>query len=231
MNHKFLYWNLEATTLDENQKSKYELMASQAYQKIKELTDFYNTKLSDGKWNHMMSMNPRNLPVFDSVKKNTFSNEMAIKTTNRIDIQANKFSGKEDAKEYKWKPINGLGYSNNAITLFPFDQHIFKNEKPAVSYEFEIEQQDNYTIEVRLLPTHANNFDHEIGIQLDGNAAQFFKTNTKDRENTWKENVLRNSAIVKLPVSNVSKGKHTITIQVNQTGIVLDQLAVYKTGL
>jgi hypothetical protein len=230
MNHKFLYWNLEATTSDENQKSKYELMASEAYQKIKELTDFYNTKLSDGKWNYMMSMHPRNLPVFDSVKKNTFSKEMAIKTTNRIYIQANKFSGKEDAKEYKWKPINGLGYSNNAITLFPFDQHIFKNEIPAVSYEFEIEQPDNYTIEVRLLPTHANNFDHEIGIQLDGNTVQLFKTNTKDRENTWKENVLRNSAIVKLPVSNVSKGKHTITIQVNQTGIVLDQLAVYKTG-
>jgi len=230
MNHKFLYWNLEATTSDENQKSKYELMASEAYQKIKELTDFYNTKLSDGKWNYMMSMHPRNLPVFDSVKKNTFSKEMAIKTTDRIDIQASKFSTKEDAKEYKWKPINGLGYSNNAITLFPFDQHIFKNEIPAVSYEFEIDQQDNYTIEVRLLPTHANNFDHEIGIQLDGNAAQFFKTNTKDRENTWKENVLRNSAIVKLPVSNVLKGKHTITIQVNQTGIVLDQLAVYKTG-
>lgn len=230
MNHKFLYWNLEATTSDENQKSKYELMASEAYQKIKELTDFYNTKLSDGKWNHMMSMHPRNLPVFDSVKKNTFSKEMAIKTTNRIDIQASKFSTKEDAKEYKWKPINGLGYSNNAITLFPFDQHIFKNEIPAVSYEFEIEQPDNYTIEVRLLPTHANNFDHEIGIQLDGNTVQLFKTNTKDRENTWKENVLRNSAIVKLPVSNVLKGKHTITIQVNQTGIVLDQLAVYKTG-
>ena len=230
MNHKFLYWNLEATTSDENQKNKYELMASEAYQKIKELTDFYNTKLSDGKWNYMMSMNPRNLPVFDSVKKNTFSKEIAIKTTNRIDIQANRFIAKQDNKEYHWKTINGLGYSNNAITLFPFNQHIFKNEKPAVSYEFEIEQQDNYTIEVRLLPTHANNFDHEIGIQLDGNAAQFFKTNTKDRENAWKENVLRNSAIVKLPVSNVSKGKHTITIQVNQTGIVLDQLAVYKTG-
>lgn len=230
MNHKFLYWNLEATTSDENQKNKYQLIASQAYQKIKELTDFYNTKLSDGKWNYMMSMHPRNLPVFDSVKKNIFSKETAIKTTNRIDIQANRFIAKQDNKEYHWKTINGLGYSNNAITLFPFDQHIFKNEIPAVSYEFEIDQQDNYTIEVRLLPTHASNFDHEIGIQLDGNAAQFFKTNTKDRENTWKENVLRNSAIVKLPVSNVSKGKHTITIQVNQTGIVLDQLAVYKTG-
>lgn len=230
MNHKFLYWNLISATSDENQKNKYELLASEAYQKIKELTDFYNTKLSDGKWNHMMSMQPRNLPVFDSVKKNTFSKEPAIKTSDRINIQANKFVTKTDAKEYQWKPINGLGYSNNAITLFPFNQYVFKNEKPSVSYEFEIDEPDNYTIEVRLLPTHANNFDHKIGIQFDKNAIQFFKTNTKDRENTWKENVLRNSAIVKLPVANVSKGKHTVTIKVNQTGIVLDQLAVYKTG-
>jgi hypothetical protein len=230
MNHKFLYWNLEATTSDENQKKRYELSASAAYRKIKELTDFYNSQLSDGKWNHMMSMRPRNLPVFDSVKKNTFSKETVFKTSNRIYIQANQFVAKKDNKEFQWKAINGLGYSNNAITLFPFDQHVFKNDKPSVSYEFEIDEQDNYTIEVRLLPTHANNFDHEIGIQFDKNAIQFFKTNTKDRENTWKENVLRNSAVVKFPVSNVAKGKHTITIEVNQTGIVLDQLAVYKTA-
>lgn len=229
MNHKFLYWNLSATTSDEKLKNQYELLASESYQKIKDLTDFYNTKLSDGKWNHMMSMHPRNLPVFDSVKKNPFSKEASIKT-DRIFIQANQFNAKEDTKEYQWKTINGLGYSNNAITLFPFHQHIFKSKKPSVSYEFEIKESDNYTVEVRLLPTHANNFDHEIGIQIDKNAIQYFKINTKDREKAWKENVLRNSAIVKLPVLNVSKGKHTVTIEVNQTGIVLDQLAVYKTA-
>ena len=32
-----------------------------------------------------------------------------------------------------------------------------------------------------------------------------FLINTKDRDNTWKENVLRNSAIVKLPVSMFQK--------------------------
>ena len=229
MNHKFLYWNLSATTSNEKLKMQYELLASESYQKIKDLTDFYNTKLSDGKWNHMMSMHPRNLPVFDSVKKNPFSKEPSIQT-DRIYIQANQFNAKEDTKEYQWKTINGLGYSNNAITLFPFHQHIFKSKKPSVSYEFEIKESDNYTIEVRLLPTHANNFDHEIGIQIDKNAIQYFKINTKDREKAWKENVLRNSAIVKLPVENVLKGKHTVTIEVNQTGIVLDQVAVYKTG-
>ncbi|CAA9194783.1 hypothetical protein FLA105534_00320 [Flavobacterium bizetiae] len=229
MNHKFLYWNLSATTSDEKLKNEYELLASESYQKIKDLTDFYNTKLSDGKWNHMMSMHPRNLPVFDSVKKNPFSKEPSIKT-DRIYIQANQFKAKEDTKEYQWKTINGLGYSNNAITLFPFHQHIFKSKKPSASYEFEIKESDNYTVEVRLLPTHANNFDHEIGIQIDKNAIQHFKINTKDREKAWKENVLRNSVIVKLPVANVLKGKHTVTIEVNQTGIVLDQVAVYKTA-
>jgi hypothetical protein len=226
MNFKFLYWNLASTTSDANQKKKYDLLSAEAYQKIKELTDFYNTKLSNGKWNQMMSMQPRNLPVFDSIKKTEFS-EVPIKAKeNKIVIQANQFVSKKETNEYQWKPINGLGFSNNAVTLFPFKQRYFKTEKPFVSYEFEIENTGEYEIEIHLLPTHSNNFDHEIGVQLDGNMIHFFKVNTKDRDNTWKENVLRNSAIVKVPVSKLEKGKHTIKIEVNQTGIVLDYIAV-----
>ena len=75
-------------------------------------------------------------------------------------------------ENYKWKTINGLGYSNNAITLFPLDQHYFKKEKPAVSYEFEIQETGNYEVEVHFLPTHSNNFDHEICIQINENAIQ-----------------------------------------------------------
>lgn len=226
MNHKFLYWNLEATTSDENKKEKYQVLASEAYQRIEELTDYYNTKLSNGKWNHMMSMHPRDLPVFDAVKKNTFSKESSKLNSNRIIILANQFISKKEAKEYQWKTINGLGYSNNAVTLFPLKQQHFKTEKPFVLYEFEIENEGDYEIEVHLLPTHSNNFDHEIGVQIDGKVIQFFKINTKDRDNTWKENVLRNSAIVKVPAASLQKGKHTIKIEVNQTGIVLDYIAV-----
>jgi hypothetical protein len=226
MNHKFLYWNLEATTSDENQKRKYQVLASEAYQKMEELTDYYSTKLSNGKWKNMMSMHPRNLPVFDSVKKNTFSKEPSKLNSDKIVIQGNQFVSKKETKEYQWKIINGLGYSNNAMTLFPLKQYYFKTEKPFVLYEFEIKNASEYEIEVHLLPTHSNNFDHEIGVQLDGKMIQFFKTNTKDRDNTWKENVLRNSAIVKIPESNLQKGKHTIKVEVNQTGIVLDYIIV-----
>lgn len=230
MNHKFLYWNLAAITSDEKEKAKYELLASESFHKIETLTDFYNTKLSDGKWNKMMSMHPRNLPVFDSVKKPESVKVEKKDAENRIVIQANTFVSQKGFKNYNWKTINGLGYSNNAITLFPLKQQYFKTEKPFIIYEFEIKTSGEYEIEVRLLPTHANNFDHEIGVQLDKTVLQNFKINTRDRDKTWKENVLRNSAIVKLPASNLEKGKHTIKVEVNQTGIVLDQLAVYPSS-
>jgi hypothetical protein len=226
MNHKFLYWNLEATTSDENQKEKYQVLALESYQKIEELTNYYNTKLSNGKWKNMMSMHPRDLPVFDAVKKNTFSKESSKLSSDKIVIQGNQFASKKEAEEYKWKTINGLGYSNNAVTLFPLKQQDFKTEKPFVLYEFKIENAGEYEIEVHLLPTHSNNFDQEIGVHLDEKTIQFFKINTKDRDKTWKENVLRNSAIVKVSASNLQKGRHTIRIEVNQTGIVLDYITV-----
>lgn len=230
MNYKFLYWNLVAQTSDENEKAQYELLATEAYNQIKELTDFYNTKLSNGKWNHMMSMQPRNLPVFDAVKKNTLSNKDQKTSVNRIAIQANEFISQKAFKNYQWKTINGLGYCNNAVTLFPFKHQYFKEEKPSVFYEFEIQNAGEYDVELRVLPTHSNNFDHEIGIQVDGNALKSYKTNTKDRDKTWKENVLRNSAVVKVPALHLEKGKHTIKVEVNQTGIVLDQLAIYLSA-
>ncbi|HSD07181.1 glycosyl hydrolase 115 family protein [Flavobacterium sp.] len=227
MNFKFLNWNLEATTSDEIQKDKYHKQASEAFGNIKELTDFYNTKMSKGKWNNMMSMHPRNLPVFDSVAKNTFTKE-DLKKSESIIIKANQFASAQISDNYKWQIINGLGYSNNALTLFPLNQHYFKNEKPAVLYEFEVSDIGNYEVEVHFLPTHSNNFDHEVFVQIDQNPANSFKINTKDRDKTWKENVLRNSAIVKVPLSDLNTGKHSISISINQTGIVLDYIAVQK---
>ncbi|MEO7976889.1 glycosyl hydrolase 115 family protein [Flavobacterium sp.] len=227
MNHKFLYWNLAAMTTDLKEKENYLNLSAKAYEKIKELTDFYNTKMSNGKWNHMMSMKPRNLPVFDSIKENPMVKEEEIKKpSNTITIQAKDFITKKETKNYEWKTINGLGFSNNAITLFPFYHSYFKAEKPVVSYEFEMEKIGDYEIEIHLLPTHSNNFDNEIEVRIDGNVTKSFLINTKDRDKTWKENVLRNSAIVKLPVYITNRGKHTINIAVNQTGIVLDYITV-----
>lgn len=228
MNHKFLYWNLSALTTDLKQKENYLSLSAKAYEKIKELTAYYNNGLSKGKWNQMMSMHPRNLPVFDSIKVPAVSQEASLKPSSKpiITINANNFVASKGVKSYKWGSINGFGYSNNAVTLFPFKHSYFKEEKPSISYEFVAENTGDYEIEIHLVPTHANKFDHEVGVQIDNNESKTFSINTKDRDKTWKENVLRNSAIVKVPVSVASKGKHTVKITVNQTGIVLDYITV-----
>lgn len=41
-----------------------EQMAS-SYQTIQDITRYYNTEVANGKWQHIMSASPRNLPVFD----------------------------------------------------------------------------------------------------------------------------------------------------------------------
>jgi len=47
---------------------KYKEQSHQAYQDIVKETQFYNRELLNGKWNHMMDMAPRRLPVFDDPK-------------------------------------------------------------------------------------------------------------------------------------------------------------------
>ncbi|MBN1185068.1 MAG: glycosyl hydrolase 115 family protein [Bacteroidales bacterium] len=67
MNYKWLY--LEKAYLCAKQgrsSANYCAMrAKAAYDSIIRLTDYYNTQLADCKWNQMMCMAPRNLPVFE----------------------------------------------------------------------------------------------------------------------------------------------------------------------
>ncbi len=229
MNFKFLNWQLASQSKD-TQQQKASLEASQqAYQNIKALTTYYNTTLKSGKWAHMMSMEPRNLPVFNDVSKERLPNYDSLKhktSKGRIIIPVDSYVSSEGFNDYTWKPVKGLGYSNTAITLFPFKHSYFNKEKPWISYEFVVKEAGDYNLEIRLLPTHANNFDHNIAVQVNNNSIQNFAINTKGRSAAWKTNVLRNSAIVDCNVSNLKAGTHQFKIFVNQTGIVLDQLAI-----
>ncbi|MEL1240917.1 glycosyl hydrolase 115 family protein [Flavobacterium flavipallidum] len=233
MNRKFLYWNLALTTTDSVTKEKYLNLSKDAYNQIEALTHFYNTEMSNGKWNNMMSMAPRKLPVFNAIDySNLPKAELIPEASNEtpIAIQAKDFASVKGAKNYEWKPIEGLGYSNAAITLFPQKTAIFEAEKPSVTYTFETDKTGEYEVEVRFIPTHANDSNHQATITLDSNTSKTFKLNSYDRDANWKANVLRNAAIFTLPIKIEKTGKHSITIEVNQTGIVIDQLSIYPKG-
>lgn len=68
MNKKFLFQDKAMLYSKQNRKSAidYRNWSLQAYDSIVKETEYYNNKLSGGKWKHMMSMKPRNLPVFQA---------------------------------------------------------------------------------------------------------------------------------------------------------------------
>ncbi|TDD95710.1 glycosyl hydrolase 115 family protein [Flavobacterium cellulosilyticum] len=70
MNKKFLYADKAIIYGKQGRwnANDYALKSEAAYNKIAELTQFYNTQLANGKWNLMMDMKPRKLPVFDLPK-------------------------------------------------------------------------------------------------------------------------------------------------------------------
>jgi len=67
MNKKFIAYEKSLLYAQQYRKSSndYSLDSKNAYINIKILTEKYNKEISNGKWNYMMCMNPRDLPVFD----------------------------------------------------------------------------------------------------------------------------------------------------------------------
>ena len=238
MNKKFLYAQQSVLSTIHDEKERLKQQAQNAYDSIVALTETYNREMAGAKWNHMMSMNPRNLPAYqmptyhlaDSVTNESGAEDEQAASGSPIFIHAADYSQQSSTENYEWKSIEGLGYSLASVTLFPFDNHMFGEQKPYLEYSFDIAEAGDYELEIRFLPTHANNFDHQVWIEVNGVNSDAFSLNTKGRSPAWKENVLRNYASVNYPVSFANPGKQAIKIYVNQTGIVLDQLAIKPDG-
>ncbi|SFZ94075.1 Glycosyl hydrolase family 115 [Flaviramulus basaltis] len=237
MNHKFLYTQQAFISNDSLKKEKLNTKSQVAYDSIVLLTKKYNNDISDGKWSNMMSMSPRNLsvykmPTYHLSKPDSTNNKKHIQnsTLDPIFLQASNYSKKGAVKNFYWKSIKGLGYSDSSVTLFPFSNHLFENEKPYLEYHFNIEKTGEYNIEIRCLPNHSNNFDHKIWIKINEGDDTEYAINTKGRSDTWKENVLQNFTSVKQTVMFNKTGKQNLKIAVNQTGIVIDQIAINPKG-
>ncbi|MCV9388917.1 glycosyl hydrolase 115 family protein [Reichenbachiella ulvae] len=234
MNFKFLRAKQAMLSADSSQRSDLSQMAQQAYDEIVQLTQEYNHEISEGKWQHMMSMSPRNLPVF-SMPDFHLTDTLPSETTQPIEsdviaIQASEYTQAQAANGYEWKAQQGLGYSQSAVTLHPFSEAHFSKEMPYLEYEFMVEKAGSYQVEIRCLPTHSNDYNYKLRVAIDEDKPVEYPINTKGRSAQWKKNVLRNSTRTVHTVELSKKGKHNLRIEVNQSGIVLDQIAIVPEG-
>jgi hypothetical protein len=248
MNKKWLNRQMANTLamygLPEAEKAKSQSLS--AYEKIQQMTAYYNDSLMNGKWKYMMSHAPRKLAVFDkpaftdvpvrplppkdslSLLQNG-SEGVVGKPVDYIRFNASEFSLNTKTDSLQWKRTVGLGYSRLAMVLQPFgikpNRSILEN--PSLEYQFTAAT-DSANVFLYLFPTHAldGGNNQRIAVSIDGGAPRTFNINAIGRNNEWKENVLRNQAIVKFPFRFKTVGKHTLRIYAVDPDMVVDQLLI-----
>lgn len=190
-----------------------------AYDSIVSLTQIYNAGiLNDGKWNYMMDFKPRNLPVFNKVKRTSVMEPMK----------------EEQDILYKWNalecssgsfvPCEGLGYEGKAANI-PKGKGVF--------FEFPKVNSDSISVELYFVPSHPVEGEYlRFTVTLDGKETSPIHYETKGNSEEWKENVLRNQACRKvvLPISSEVE-KHRMEIKALDEGVVLDQLVLKRLSL
>ena len=158
------------------------------------------------------------------------SNSTLSVKNNCIQLNASAFTRNKSTDAGHWQSVEGLGYSGSAMLLQPFDAKLNKDisENPALEYEFTTEQTDSALIRLYLLPTHPadSRNDLRIAVSVDSSTPQLFNIKTEGRSNAWKENVLRNQTIIKIPWKFSKAGKHSLHIIAVDADIVIDQLMI-----
>lgn len=232
MNYKFLYYQKAQLVEDKKEREQLLQLSINAYDKIQSLTLTYNNN-NNAKWLNMMSAQPRDLPVFMLPNYRLEHKDRLHKSptkTTAVFIQSKDTTKSVGAEGYTWKTVKGLGYSNTALTLFPFQTTTFTESLPFAEYTFEVERAGNYVVEIRCLPTHSNDYNHQLSIQINDNELTSYSLNTEGRSEQWKINVLRNYCVVEHPVKIDKQGKQIMKLYVNQPGIVIDQIAINPEG-
>ncbi len=189
-----------------------------AHKEIISMTDYYNTKLADGKWKYNMCWNPRQLHVFsepavtDSLPKVDLK---TLKADSREYIARNAYT--YDKAGAGVETVEMLGHSMKAVKL---------PKGSSLTYNFETKSEGEALIYTALIPTQPNDKgDLRYSVSVDGSAPVTISLKEKFRSNKWKLNVLRGQALNSTKVT-LAKGKHTLTVKALDNHVVVDQWMV-----
>ena len=199
-----------------------------AYRRIQELTKQYN-ELAGGKWQGIMNMMPRELPVFNPptlpyLPENLTLQAPALKSStprgtdfvarNACHYQASYPLSLEGAGG---GPIQMLGHSMNAVSI---------PKGGELTYEFETQQEGEAVLYTAMIPTQPNDKgDLRYQVQIDNEAPIVISLKEKYRSEFWKVSVLRGQALKQTDVK-LSKGRHTMKIKALDDHIIMDQWMV-----
>lgn len=235
MNQKFLNLDLYYTIPPKertDQNTNYQ-KALLAFNDIQELTLQYNQQIPGGKWNHVMSMNPRDLPVFKSPAQLKDVEQKTVMSDDRvISIPAGNYTRISSTSNGYWEKISEPGFSKSSLISKPFtlEKSLENSENNPVTVEYDVVIPDSgkYNIKIQAIPLHPLNRElgQKIAVQIDNEPYLVLDFETFDRSDEWKENVLTNKTIKVIRSESTEKGKHTIKIRMIDPGVLIDAILI-----
>ncbi len=214
--------------------------AQRAYHDIVALTNCYNSSIANGKWENIMNMHPRDLPVFGAPVLPILLSGEAMET----ELNNTVTEAKGENIPYSWiarkegfiarnfhnydnyippkstihhpspKFISMLGHSMKAVEL---------PKGSSLSYSFISEHEDSALLRIALIPIHPHdNGDLRYAVSIDGGNETVMSIKETFMSEQWKLNVLRGQTVKNIDI-HLTKGKHTFSIRAIDEGLLLDQ--------
>lgn len=156
-----------------------------------------------------------------------------IENNSVISIYAENFFGVNNTPNSKWIKMDNLGHTGAAMQHITNDEVALKKQensskKAQLSYNFIVVTPEEKQLTLFALPTHPIHQNWRVGVKvyIDGKELGIADVTTKGRSETWKQNVLSNTATATVNLGNLASGKHQITIEANDPEFILDRLLI-----
>ena len=202
-----------------------------AFDEIKKLTDIYNEKIAGGKWNGIMSMSPRNLPVFGmpEIKNKNLNSDASgdtLEPIKTISVNELKFDST------RMHLIPGLGVDGVSLSWTKFNIPSYNEEKidnaPTASIKFDLPE-GKRIIKIVCVPTHAVYEGRALrtAISLGENPPIIVNINTPSKTDEWSKNVLRGYSTAKAEFILKKKGMLNLKLSLLDPGLAICKVIIY----
>ncbi len=169
----------------------------------------------------------------DSLKK------MFVEQNGAISVSAAHYSRKKDKALYQWVTLNDIGLtgklmaiSTDTLPRIVFEWNFAKNA-PSLEYDFYTYNSGWVDIHSYTLPTHHISLQRGClyGISIDEQPPKIIDFSTRNRNEKWQVNVMRNAA-EELSRHFIEKpGKHTLKVWLIDTDVCFDKFVIDMGGL
>lgn len=240
MNRKILYAQKSRMNAgkDQSLSAWYAAEATHAYNEIAALDYTYNKDLLNGKWELMMDMKPRDLPVFQQpilpeLPEGTVAccqsrtNVAPLVETAGTPVEGDKMialNASSYINNIGLEKIQGLGHSGNAVRL-PVAKKI-NAKQPHLEYRVQTTSSGSVKIKVGTIPMHSlhGNTDMRYAIVIDKQEPIVVASRAEFLSGKWVENVLRNQCLNVVDADINTPGEHSIRIYALDEELLIDQL-------